>query len=92
MATVVGHWSRRVDRLVGLLWVMSYIGIRRVVYQRSAMPPQRGRKSIPVLEPRITRTPKKTRTHLHSQKKQTTLNNLPSFGYFGRLFGVVCLE
>jgi CHAD domain-containing protein len=45
-----------------------------------------------MLEPKITRNPKKTRTHLHCQKRQTTPNNLPKWPKHGRLFGVVCLE
>jgi len=36
-------------------------------------------KRVTMLEPKITRTPKKTRTHLHRQKRQTTPNNLPKW-------------
>ncbi len=34
---------------------------------------------VSMLEPKITRTPKKTRTHHHRQKRQTTPNNLPKW-------------
>ena len=34
---------------------------------------------VSMLEPKITRTPKKTCTHHHRQKRQTTPNNLPKW-------------
>ena len=50
MAAVVGNLHHNVSTdVVGLLWVVSYVGIRRVVYQTLGdCLPNKVRKSIPV--------------------------------------------
>ncbi len=43
MVAAVDHFGNDASMdVVGLLWVVSYIGICRVMYQQSVMPSQRG--------------------------------------------------
>jgi len=60
MAAIVGNLRHDVSTdIVGLLWVVSYVGIRSVVYQTLgyASPARRGRASLSASEPSSRQPP-----------------------------------